>query len=116
MQKYGLQANRYADPKFVCVICCENAGFNWSDLHGEGMCNRCGTPYLLTETPHTLQIRQEWVPVLRHYWQEERKYMGLGEIVIWRDYPEAKAGRVAFYEWLDQHPELVSELRPAQGE
>lgn len=109
MQKYGQMANRVAEPDFACQVCNESAGFNWSDLHGEGMCNRCGTPYNIKEKPHQINIREEWIPVFKTYWEETREYMGMGQIVVWRDYPECERGRRKFYEWLDEHPDLVPE-------
>jgi len=106
MQKYGHLANQVADRAFVCEICGESQGFNWSDRHGEGMCNSCGAPYDLLEKPHKLCLKPEWVPVLKRYWNEEKRYMGLGSIMIWDDYPEAAKGRKALNEWIEAHPDL----------
>lgn len=119
MQKYGLMANTAVAEPFSCEICGEAAGFNWSDYHGEGMCNRCGTPYQLVhyegegddkkrvEKPPQLSIKTAWVLTLKRYWNETHAYMGLGQIFIWRDYPEAADGRQKFDAWLERHPDMV---------
>jgi len=106
MQIYGLMAGHSTnnDP---CEICGQSVGFNWSDLNGEGMCNSCGTPYNLRKTPRKINIKETWVPVLKKYWQETEQYMGLGQIVIERDYPEAITGREAFNSWLDKNPDII---------
>ena len=111
MQKYGQMANMAVEKPFVCVICGESVGFNWSDQHGEGMCNRCGTPYQLLKEGKKIElelnIKEEWIPILKQYWNETHKYTGLGVILIARDYPECVEGTEKFYEWLDKHPELL---------
>lgn len=117
MQKYGHRANdaaRQNDPNnnFLCQVCGENAGFNWSDLHGEGMCNRCGIPYNLKEKPFKININDEWVPVFKKYWKETQDYIGAGQILIERDYPECVKGMQRFYAWLGEHPEHKPEEQP----
>jgi hypothetical protein len=120
MQKYGHMANTAVRDPFTCEVCgLSPASFNWSDYHGEGMCNQCGTPYLLiryegegadkkrVEGPPTISIKPEWLPVLKRYWEETKAYMGLGTILIERDYPECVRGRKAFHAWCDAHPELL---------
>ena len=111
MQKYGQMANAAVEKHFTCIICGEGAGFNWSDQNGEGMCNKCGTPYQLLEggkkIEPKLNIKEDWIPVLKQYWNETHKYMGLGVILVApRDYPECVEGQTKFYEWLDKHPEV----------
>jgi uncharacterized protein YlaI len=107
MQKYGWRANEAASKDFKCIICNESAGFNYSDLHAEAMCNRCGTAYMLNEIPHKISIKENWIPILKQYWNETHQYMGLGQIVIWRDYPEAEEGRMKFNDWCKKHKDIL---------
>ena len=100
VQKYGYRASELADPAQPCEICGEYAGFNWSDLHGEGMCNRCGTPYDLKASPRTINVKSEWIPIIRQYWEETKQYMGLGQILIEGDYPECIEGKRKFFKWV----------------
>jgi len=123
MQKHGLMANEAVKGQFVCVVCGKSEGFNWSDQHGEGMCNRCGTPYQLlqydesenrVDAPPKCNIKEEWIPVLKQYWNETHEYMGLGSIMVVRDYPECVEGRRKFDEWMGNHPELKPEVAGPQ--
>lgn len=111
MQKYGLNAPQFDTWK--CVICNENCGFNWSDLHGEGMCNKCGVAYYLKESTPLPQFSDDWIPALQAYWEETHKYMGLGTIMILRDYPECVEGRELLDQWLDAHQELIPKEKSA---
>ena len=69
MQEHGQMANEVVKEPFTCLICEEVAGFNWSDLHGEGMCNKCGMAYMLLKdgksiTPEVI-VMEEWIPVFK---------------------------------------------------
>ena len=111
MQEHGQMANEVVEEPFTCLICEEVAGFNWSDLHGEGMCNKCGMAYMLLEdgksiTPK-ITVREEWIAVFKKYWEETHRYMGIGTIMIARDYPECIKGLEALDKWLEENPELL---------
>ena len=118
-QKYGHRANEVQSAQLlVCEICGANPiRWTWSDKHGEAMCTRCGTPYqilqrdsnrkLLPDATPRINIKKEWIPVLKRYWGEKQAFMGLGTIMIWRDYPECAAGQKKFYAWVDAHEEIV---------
>lgn len=126
MQKYGFMASTEVNNDFICEICGEtNKGFNWSDYHGEGMCNICGTPYQIVQydennkrldIPPKIKIKPEWIPVLSQYWNETKKYMGLGTIMIGRDYPECVEGRQFLNEWLDNHKDLIPKEKEEGGD
>lgn len=107
MQKYGQLANQFVSEPFVCLVCDGAHGFNWSDAHGEGMCNNCGTPYNLKSDPPRMNIKADWLPTLRRYFSETSAYMGLGQIMIARDYPECIEGQRKFSEWLKRNPDAV---------
>jgi len=116
-QQYGWMANQAVKHEFRCQVCGKSTGFNWSDLHGEAMCNTCGTPYQIIQynedktrkdAPPRLNLKDEWVSVAQEYWNETHTYMGLGTIMIARDYPECIAGKEKFYDWVEQnHSELL---------
>lgn len=54
-----------------------------------------------------ISIAESWIPIIKRYWEETHHYMGLGQIIIWRDYPEALEGRRAFNEWCEQHKDVL---------
>ena len=120
-QKYGHLANAVeSSGGFTCLICeASPASWTWGDLHGEAMCTRCGTPYQLLryekdaagvdqrlDVPPKLNIREDWVPALKRYWEETRAFTGLATIMLPRDYPECVAGKRRFNQWLKAHPEM----------
>jgi transcription elongation factor Elf1 len=112
MQEYGYLANKEVHNNFTCLVCNNiNPGFNWSDLHGEAMCNVCGTPYQIVqydnndkriEAEPKINIKDDWIDILREYWNETHQYIGLGVIMVKRDYPECTKGRELFFNWLDK--------------
>lgn len=120
-QKYGAMANAVPGSRdFTCVVCGDNPPtWTWSDLHGEAMCIKCGTPYQLIQyeevdgerkrldAPPKINIKPGYIPILKQYWEETKKFTGLGTIMIGRDYPECVEGCKAFYKWLDAHKELI---------
>lgn len=128
-QKYGHLANAVPEAQsFTCLVCgASPARWTWSDQHGEAMCIQCGTPYQLLhyegkkdsrkriEGPPKIKVKKSWLPILKQYWEETRQFMGLGTIMIARDYPECVRGQELFYDWLDQHPGLIPEEDEERG-
>ena len=121
-QKYGGRANAVKSAwRFECLICRSNpTTWTWTDLHGEAVCVKCGTPYQLLQyaetgdgkrqledKPPRINIRDEWLPVLIQYWQERQAFMGLGRIMIDRQYPEFIVGKEKFYAWCDAHEDIL---------
>lgn len=107
MQKYGHLANAAVKAPFKCLVCETISGFNWSDAHGEAMCNKCGVPYNLKADPPECNLKPDWILICKQYFQETGAYMGLGQIMIWDQYPECEDGVRKFNEWVvKNHPEL----------
>lgn len=120
-QKYGHQANTVPEAQhFTCLICgASPTRWTWSDKHGEAMCTQCGTPYQLLqyegekgnrkriEGPPRINIKGDWLPILLQYWEETHRFAGLGAMMIARDYPECVEGQRRFYDWVDDHPDLI---------
>ncbi|HZW04265.1 MAG TPA: hypothetical protein VFF68_10085 [Anaerolineaceae bacterium] len=92
-----------------CQICeSDPAGFQWTDLHGEAICSTCGTPYQILqydenkkriEAEPKINIKAEYIPWMQRYWQETKRFMGLGTYMrIPRpdDYD-------AFMSWMDKN-------------
>jgi hypothetical protein len=92
--------------KQVCQICDTGLRMSWTDYHGEAVCQMCGTPYQVfqydennnrIDAPPAINIKDDYVPKLREYWQKFRRNMGLGT------YLGAKPRQDdfnAFHEWL----------------
>jgi hypothetical protein len=67
-----------------CPICDDDLSFRWTDTHGIGACLTCNTPVRIyhyegegddrhhVEKPPGFIILEEWIPVLRKYWQETK--------------------------------------------
>lgn len=101
MQEHGLDTPKFND--FKCEICGEYRGFNWSDQHGQGMCNVCGTPYDLLGLSPDISIKD--VALYKQYWEETHEYIGAGTIMSFTTYPECKVGQEKFYAWIEEHDE-----------
>lgn len=103
MQEHGLDTPKFND--FKCTVCGEYRGFNWSDQHGQGMCNVCGTPYMLLEEKPDICIKDEYIDLYIKYWKETHEYIGAGTIMSFSTYPECKVGQEKFWAWIDKHKE-----------
>ena len=114
LHDYDLMAN--AEPSAhgkVCVVCEANPmTYQWSDYSGEAMCVRCGTPYQLKwgndaqkaegAYPY-LVLKQEWVPIVREYWQETGRFSCLGTML------GGAPGKREFFDWVEKsHPEMMA--------
>lgn len=65
-----------------CVICDEPLSFRWTDRHGVGACLTCNAPVLIyhyegegderrrVDKPPEFTVAEEWIPIVRKYWQE----------------------------------------------
>lgn len=111
-QKYGYQANGVA-PHKPCLVCDDpQPHYSWTDVHGEGYCTRCGTPYQLKagllgagDTYPRCNILPEFIEELREYWSETNEPNGLGTFMVAEDYRDQIAARRKFNAWADQrHP------------
>lgn len=110
---YDLQANaeESAKKESACLICGEIPTYRWTDYSGEAICCNCGTPYQLKcggdekekegKYPY-LNIKDEWIPVLKEYWDETKKFTYNGTSF------SEKTGLEEFHEWLkEKHPDLI---------
>jgi len=114
LQDYDLMANHEPSAQGnVCVVCgADPVTYQWSDRSGEAMCTQCGTPYQLkwgSETQETegaypyLLLRDEWVPVVKRYYEETGAFAGLGTML-----GEPAPGYRTFFAWVDtQYPDGV---------
>jgi len=124
VQKYGFRATEAIKDKetFTCIVCeTKSPSFNWSDLHGEGMCNICGVPYQIVQyekledgksgdrldIPPKCNMKDTWIPAIKKCWEENHKYLGLGQIMIYRDYPKCLEGRKFFDEWCKNNKDIL---------
>lgn len=113
MQKYGDQANEHMPKDFECEICGDQPPtVTWVDLHGEGVCTNCGVPYMLIhydeddnriDKPPKLQVKEDWVPVVKEYWEKTGEFMGLGTILNYRSYPKFKEAKEKFLNWVKEN-------------
>ncbi len=114
LHDYDLWANREVSAQEnVCVVCgADPVRYQWSDYSGEAMCTECGTPYQLKwgseeqkaegAYPY-LSLKDEWVPVVKRYYEETREFAGLG-MMLGRPPP----GYQEFSLWVDkQYPDGI---------
>ena len=118
-QKYGHLANGVAKQVKPCLVC-DNPKpcYSWTDYHGEGYCDRCGTPYQLMggtlkegESYPRLNLMEKAIPALRSFWTETKMPNGQGTFMLWRDYPDQLEGAKAFGHWLKQNEGRFPELK-----
>lgn len=119
VRDYDLMANDEPSAKDQTCEVCGDAPmrFQWSDYSGEAMCRSCGTPYQLKwgleemqeegDYPY-LNLRDEWVPVVREYHEETGRFAPLGRYL---SIPEAlHSDYEAFVRWVrEHHPQFVNE-------
>ena len=94
-----------------CEICNDELVCEWSDVHGEGVCLNCGTPYQLlqyddnnkriVDAAPKINIKPEYIPLLKKYWSETGEHMGLGTYLLESKHLDRTR---AFHAWLDSHP------------
>jgi transcription elongation factor Elf1 len=64
-----------------CKVCDLELVFRWTDTHGVGACTNCGLPYTIyhyvdgkrEDRPPECAVREEWIPHLRRYWNEQHR-------------------------------------------
>lgn len=107
---YDLLANEEIKNNPICEICGNPLRCRWTDLSGQGVCLTCGCAYQLkwgTEEQEKegkypyLGIKNKFIPILKQYWEEERKFVFTGTSI------SEDTGLREFYEWLEiKHPEM----------
>jgi len=113
LHDYDLQANKEdSAQQQTCFVCGTSPmAFQWSDYSGEAMCTQCGCCYQLkwgtskqrkeAKYPY-LNMRKEWLPILKEYWKETHKFVCHG--LMMGDSP----GLAEFYEWVKKnHKEML---------
>lgn len=96
-----------------CLVCERRLVFEFTDLHGEGCCTSCGTPYMLagfsgrSETECT--VTPEGLEVLRAYWRATGAFSAVGCYMGTTNGGgrDVAGPRHAFNAWCDAHPELM---------
>ncbi len=102
-----------ANYKKKCEICCDTLFCRWTDYHGEGVCETCGTPYQLingTEEQKKennypyLKLKKEWIPIVKEYWDKTQQFVFHGTSM------SETTGLIEFWKWVeDNHPEMMKE-------
>jgi hypothetical protein len=113
LHDYDLMANaENSASDNTCVICDSHpVAYQWSDYHGEGMCQKCGAPYQL-KAGSELQQKEGNYPCLnfadgfdkiaKEYWKETKQFVHYGQSFSRRD------GVAQFNLWFEKsHPELL---------
>lgn len=117
LHDYDLMAN--AEPSAqkddtVCPICDDAPPrFQWSDYSGQAMCMTCGCIFQLKwgtdeqikegKYPY-MSLLPEWVPIVREYWNETKKWSCFGTMI------GPRPGMDAFWAWVEKnHPEMMKE-------
>lgn len=121
LHDYDLRANQEPSaletmlagtPCYICEIV--PITFQWSDYSGQAMCTRCGAVYQLkwgtneqidqNNYPYTDCIREEWIPIIKEYWNENKSFVCHGTML------GHAPGRKEFLVWAeDKYPEMFEE-------
>jgi ribosomal protein L37E len=92
-----------------CEICGWESYVEWTDKHGEAECATCGAPYQILhydennkriEKESSLNIKEEYIPYLKQYWEEKNKYAPNGSFMGFRSKKQRQAYE-DFNEWLN---------------
>lgn len=107
----------------TCEICGnESKMFAWTDTHGVAQCLQCGTPYVLyhyegegnerrrIEKEPEIAVRDEWVPLLREYWEKEHRTIPGGHSFPGGQEMASQADEEAFSTWVDSNKARISNL------
>lgn len=108
---YDLMANaESAAQGNTCLVCdAHPVRYQWSDYHGEAMCQQCGCAYQLKggtskeevegKYPY-LNMLDEFVPIAREYWTQTKMFVhygqsfsrndGMPDLIAWvkKEHPE----------------------------
>lgn len=92
-----------------CEVCERNLVGNWTDLNGEIECMSCGAPHQILRDPKGCNLNEEFIPIVREYFNETGSACGLG------CYCGTRPLRVqeqydGFLAWMKvRHPELLTQ-------
>jgi len=97
-----------------CIICNHSLLCRWTDTHGIGACIICGTCYKLyhydengkrLNKPAEHTYFEEWIPILKKYWNENHKLVDPGAFNFpGSSYEVAKQEDfIDWYNWLTAH-------------
>lgn len=98
-----------------CEICgMENPDMIWADLHGEAMCEECGTPYMLREDRENsgeIMISDKWIGAVKGFYDAMSIFVPHGQIVTMRDRPESWEQNMKDFQMFvkDEYEELIEE-------
>lgn len=101
------------DRNVKCPVCDrEEFHFVWTDRHGVGACITCNSSFQiyhygedgkLMEKPPECLVREDWLPLLRRYWQEKKKRIP-NPHVFTRSYDQCtEEEHYAFRDWCKEH-------------
>ena len=84
----------------ACLVCENELVFAWTDLHGEGVCRTCRVPYMILkdgkDQPPEITVKEDVIPVLKEYWEQHKRPLGLGNYITGNPYEEDFQ---AFFKW-----------------
>jgi len=111
MFDYDSHAQKHVKDVDICIVCGNKLQCRWTDYNGEGVCLTCGTPYqLINGTDEQIKnnnypycnLRNEWIPIVKEYFEETKKFTFLGT-----SFSET-TGSQAFAEWVKKnYPEMI---------
>ncbi len=108
MNEINDNATHYLPGTCFCAVCGCVLRVFWSDMPGEAMCIVCGTPYQIVvytlmgiklKTPPLINVKNEWLVIMKQYWIETHEFMGMGVIYDVKQHPRCQAGRQKLYNW-----------------
>ena len=103
-QKYGYMANEEPSTREIkCEVCGNPGPWSWTDRSGEAYCFHCGSPHQLKWGEVGCNLKKEWIPIIREYWETTGRGCGCGSFMIEHDYPDQIRNRADFGAWVDEN-------------
>lgn len=107
-QKYGHLANQ--EDALSCSVC-GGESWSWTDLSGEAYCVKCGTPHQIKwgkDNRRGPNINEEFLAVIKEYYEKTKRGCGMGTFLIERDYPDQLRDKKDFIAWIkENHPNWI---------
>ncbi len=96
-----------------CLICgtC-NPTWAWTDTNGIAQCTICGAPYNLRKPPPVICLKDEYIPAIRAYWEQNYRRMPGGFSAPGGYEVATEEEAAAFHRWLEEDAPALMTAEP----
>ncbi len=93
-----------------CIICEDMLAYEYTNLNGEVGCLICGATYTIENEKPVTNIKDEFIPLLKEYWNKTHGHSGIGGD-LFGPKNKYKENKEKFDRWLRTENEFVSNSR-----